>query len=171
LLRSTLGAAAEGGIADFYARHDGATLYANRRSKTAGIRLFPISMWDKATRRFNKDRTSQAEDLDDWGRRQRALPNLDGVVIGEIPRSGNYLIVRLSGKHRGGIFYANHDDSGSACKPLARNFAALLDRIAADPAKFLCDMGGYTRFSDGKTDTQWIPNEFIGGVVRNMYIG
>jgi hypothetical protein len=64
-----------------------------------------------------------------------------------------------------------HEDSGSARKPLARSFAALLDRIADDPAKFLREVGCYTRYSDGKTDTQWIPNEFITEIAQSTWIG
>jgi hypothetical protein len=123
------------------------------------------------TKRLIERRNTEAEDLDDWGRRRPDKSALNGIVIGQIPRSGNYLLLGLTGKYRGGVFYASHEDSYSLGKPLARSFTALLDLIAADPAKFLRDVGCYTRYSNGKTDTQWSPNELITDVAQSTWIG
>jgi hypothetical protein len=75
-------------------------------------------------------------------------------VFGEVSASGNFFVL-----HEGGVYYSNHD--GGDDKPLANSFFAFLARICANPAKFLSDVGGYTRYQDGKTDAQWIPQEYV----------
>jgi hypothetical protein len=47
--------------------------------------------------------------------------------------------------------------------PIAESFEEFLDSILADPADFLNHLGCYTRYSDGKTDIQWIPKEYVAG--------
>ena len=36
-----------------------------------------------------------------------------------------------------------------------------MDSIVANPADFLYRRGRYTRYSDGKTDIQWIPKQYV----------
>jgi hypothetical protein len=78
----------------------------------------------------------------------------DGVAFATIFQSGNYFVC-----YRGRIYYSDHDggDDGVWGEDLESFFA----RALSDPPKFLLDVGCYTRYSDGATDRQFIPEEFL----------
>jgi hypothetical protein len=42
-----------------------------------------------------------------------------------------------------------------------QNYGETTSSRLDEPAKFLYSMGCYTRFSDGETDKQWIPEQFV----------
>ena len=91
------------------------------------------------------------QDLPDWYYR--------GVVFGEIPHSANYFVIQPEGDEAGQIYYCDHDDF--VTEPIASSFEELLNTIVNDPPAFLFQRGCYTRYSDGKTDIQWIPKDYI----------
>ncbi|MDZ4783416.1 MAG: SMI1/KNR4 family protein, partial [Planctomycetia bacterium] len=92
----------------------------------------------------------EAEDMPSWFR--------EGVVFGEIYESGNYFVLHEEhGKER--VYYYDHDDFQE--EPLAESFEAFLALIVDDPPGFLFRCGCYTRYSDGKTEGQWIPKEYV----------
>ena len=84
----------------------------------------------------------------------------EGIAFGEIPHSANFFVVGV-GEDAGKVYYADHDDFRES--PIAENLEELLDRIRSNPANFLYQCGCYTRYSDGKTDRQWIPKEYVSG--------
>ena len=86
---------------------------------------------------------------------------MQGIAVGEIPQSGNYFVIQPNGEDAGKVFYANHD--GFEPESIADSFEEFLGSIINDPANFLYRMGCYTRYSDGKTDIQWIPKEYVFG--------
>ena len=57
------------------------------------------------------------------------------------------------------IYYCDHDDFNT--EPIAESFEGFLSMIVDDPPGFMLQRGCYTRYSDGKTDTQWIPKEYV----------
>ena len=60
----------------------------------------------------------------------------------------------------GKIFYADHD--GWYESPFAEDFNGFLLHVTQEPARLLAkEVGCFTRYSDGKTDTQWIPEEYF----------
>lgn len=138
---------------DFYREKNGFTLYQDTLSEAAGVRVFRISEWaEKATemREWYED-LFQEEDPDSI---------IVGLVIGEVPQSGNYFVMSLCEPRIGKVFYVVHDDWYE--KPFANNFAEFLIRIIEEPAQLLSEeLGCYTRYSDGKTDTQWIPERYV----------
>jgi hypothetical protein len=80
--------------------------------------------------------------------------------VGTVPHSGNYFVVPIKGPSIGKVFYANHD--GWYEKPFAKSFDDFVVRITKNPVKLLNDeLGCYTRYSDGKTDLQWIPKKYF----------
>jgi|SRR5579859_3088622 len=130
-----------------YRVHDGMDLYI--QGSTVGLALYPVSTWGAATNRFRKDIAASdrpTHELYDFER--------EGIVIGEPPHSGNVLILC-----EGRVHYSDHD--GGDDTPLAETFGAFLQRIAADPPQLLLDLGCYARYSDGKSDTQWIPVRYL----------
>lgn len=79
-----------------------------------------------------------------------------GFAFGEIVGSGNYFIA-----YKGRIHYADHDGGGN--KAISGDIGKFFEKIAKNPAKFLMDCGCYTRYSDGKTAIQWIPEKYKRG--------
>jgi len=78
----------------------------------------------------------------------------EGVPFATIFQSGNYFVC-----HRGIVCYSNHDGGDDAV--WGEDVEAFFARGLSDPPKFLLDVGCYTRYSDGTTDRQFIPEEFL----------
>jgi hypothetical protein len=152
-------------IKQFYVRHDGVLLYEDTLTTrwsggeyaAAGVAFFPVSEWhDKSAemRESLLDMGWSEDDVPDWLRHV--------IVFGEIPHSANYFVIQPSGEHAGKVFYADHDDYQE--DPIASSFEEFIDSILADPADFLNCLGCYTRYSDGKTEIQWIPKQYVTGI-------
>jgi len=142
----------------FFRKHDGFVLYRDTLSDAAGIELLPVAEWQLASDGMRDLLEYLADD-----------PESDpdhiytGVAIGEVPHSGNYFVVPIEGPSAGKVFYANHD--GWYESPFAENFDEFLAHVTREPARLLAEeVGCYTRYSDGKTDTQWIPEEYFDDV-------
>src|SRR5579871_1724144 len=147
-LEKTLGAGC-GEVKQFYSTHDGVDIYVQARDE--GISLFSVDQWDREKSRWKEGLSGLEEDeLFDFQK--------GGTAIGEIRMSGNYIVW-----HEGKIYYDDHD--GGDDTPLSETFFGLLDRIKSDPAKFLMDVGCYTRYCDGKTKKQWIPARYIPNMI------
>ncbi len=134
-------------IIEFYRMHDGAELY--RHNEMPSIEFYQLVDIDEQNESWRV--WFDMLDEDDLQEFQKY-----GVAFGEVSCSGNYFIW-----HEGKVYYSNHD--GEEDDPLANTFNEFLNLIAKNPASFLYDMGCYTRFSDGKTDLQWIPKEYVSG--------
>jgi hypothetical protein len=130
-----------------YSVHDGMDLYV--QGSTVGLALHPVSTWGAATKSFREDAAASGRLVDELYDFER-----EGIVIGEPPHSGNVLML-----YEGRVHYSDHD--GGDDTPLAETFGAFLQRIAADPPQFLLDLGCYARYSDGRSDTQWIPVQYL----------
>ena len=139
---------------EFYKRHNGLLLYEDTRSDAAGLELFPIGEW-----RYRSE--GMREQFAEMGFEESDDPDglLKGIAFGEICHSANYFTFQTTGPHSGTIFYISHDDWQN--EPIAHSFSDFLALIVRDPAEFLYDAGCYTRYSDGKSDIQWIPKEYI----------
>ena len=128
-----------------YSMHDGMLLY--RDEEENGIRFFPIEDFDA----YNVHWRAWFEDLEEeelWDFQK------DGVAFAEIVYSGNYFVF-----HDGKVFYSDHD--GGDDEPFGNSLSEFLDRIAAEPARFLYEAGCYTRYGL----EQWIPEEYFRDMV------
>ncbi len=141
-------------LAPFLKLHDGVVLYRDNLSDTAGVEFFKVADWKTKTAEMHEWTSGMGLDDDDW-------PDWihRGIVIGDIPHSANYLVLQPDGQNAGNLYYFDHDDFQE--DPLAESIEALLEMIIEDPASFLHERGCYTRYSDGKTKTQWIPKEYV----------
>lgn len=137
-----------------YSQHNGLTIYEDAVGDAAGLTLFPVAGWLSQTEEMKSQFEAMGIEPD-----EQPAGAIDSLAFGEIPDSANYFTVKLSGPPAGKIFYADHDDFSD--DPFADSFADFLARIVDDPPKFLYDVGCYTRYSDGKTPTQWIPKEYV----------
>ncbi|NOS71408.1 MAG: SMI1/KNR4 family protein [Verrucomicrobia bacterium] len=155
-IRETLGSHAAQ-VADFYQHHDGFILYRDTKSDAAGIELLSVEQWVEAT-----------DDMRDWF---DLTPEEDpdhivtGISIATVPHSGNYFVMPIEGPSAGKIFYADHDGWYEAA--FADDFTGFLARVTREPVKLLTeDVGCYTRYSDGTSDSQWIPEEYFSDISK-----
>jgi hypothetical protein len=159
LIRRRLGAFGEQ-VAAFYQQHNGFILYRDSLSDAAGVELLPVEEWDEAT-----------ADMRDWFGHLADEPEEDpdhiatGIAIATVPHSGNYFVMPVEGPTAGKVFYADHD--GWYESAFAENFDDFLVQLTKDPVPMLnLDFGCYTRYSDGKTSAQWIPEEYFPDVSK-----
>ncbi len=144
-----------GPLAAFYERHDGFVLYKDTLSSAAGIELFSVDQWLAATEDMRSCFKHLADDPDND-------PDhiVKGIAIGTVPESGNYFVLPIDGPNAGKIFYADHD--GWYESAFADDFDAFLKHVTEEPVRLLAEqVGCYTRYSDGETDLQWIPEEYL----------
>ena len=80
--------------------------------------------------------------------------NEKGLAFATIATSANYFVV-----YNGKIYYSDHD--GGDDRVWGENLELFFQRALSDPAQFLSDAGCYTRYSDGRTDRQFIPESFV----------
>lgn len=131
-------------VIDLYKYHNGIKLFCNKG--VSGFQIYPISDLQGLNEEWKESFSYYEED---------ELYNFQkgGFAFGDISNSGNYFIL-----YQNKVFYSNHD--GGDDEPLSDSFNEFLSMIINNPADFLNEMGCYTRYSDGKTDNQWIPKEF-----------
>jgi hypothetical protein len=147
-------------IATFYELHDGFILYRDSKSEAAGIELLPVEKWEEATDDMRESFAHLADEPEND-------PDhiMTGIAIATVPHSGNYFVMPTEGPSAGKIFYADHD--GWYESAFAEDFAGFLTHVVQEPVKLLTDeVGCYTRYSDGKTTTQWIPEEYLPDISR-----
>lgn len=81
------------------------------------------------------------------------------VVFGEIPGSGNYYLMPLKGDESGKVYEFEHD--GFEFIKIGNNFQEFLDYICTVTDGLIDNIGSHTRYSDGVTDIQWLPQRYI----------
>lgn len=83
------------------------------------------------------------------------------AAIGEIPNSGNYFLMPLEGADRGKIFEFEHD--GFEFIERGATFESFVNSLADTGASHLEQISGHTRYSDGQTASQWMPERYLHG--------
>jgi hypothetical protein len=131
-------------LVPLYRENDGLIFHAH--GDTAGLVVATIRELKKLNadwRKWFKD--VPVEELYDYQRH--------GFAFATIHQSGNYFVA-----YQGRIYYSDHDDAPA--EPWSANLTAFFERALGDPVRFLEDAGCYTRYSDGRTDKQFIPISF-----------
>ena len=119
-LQFELGDLAEQFLA-FYSRHDGALLFADTLSDTAGFRLGHVADWERLTREM----MGWWDMLVQEGREDENMDWLEtAIAFGEVPHSGNYFAIAREGTRRGSIIYSRHD--GLECDTYAKDLFSFL---------------------------------------------
>lgn len=155
-VRKWLGVHAEPFV-DLYAKHNGCLLYQDSKGDAAGVWLYRIEDWGSQTGEMK----SQFEAMG-FSFEEQPVAVTDSLAFAAIPHSANYFTVKTAGPDSGRIFYADHDDFSD--EPFAQSLDEFLERLVADPAQFLYDVGCYTRYSDGKSSKEWIPKQYAASV-------
>ena len=130
----------------------GVRLYCDTNSDEYAFDIAPPDEWGELAAGFQVwidelDNRERAELLPDWLE--------DAVVIGEPPSSGNCYLFPVRGSYRGAVFEFEHD--GFEFVKLSSDIYAFVDRLCTVDEALIRNIAGHTCYSDGKTDTQWIP--------------
>jgi len=145
-------------VGAFYEQHDGFILYCDTLSDAAGIELLPADQWQAATEEM---RDCFAYLTEDAGNDPDYI--FTGIAIATVPHSGNYFVMPVKGPVSGKVFYADHD--GWYESAFADDFDGFIARVTREPARLLAEeLGCYTRYTDGISDAQWIPETYFADV-------
>jgi hypothetical protein len=140
-------------LCEFYAMHDGMTLFEESGTKEAGFRFLPIRQWVRATKAMHK-----------WARlaADGVLPEdfKTAVVFAEVPGSENWYAIQTVGSGMGSIRFYDHETVELA--PAAENFVAFLDLIGStNPVALLNEMFGcFTRYRNPATKEEGIVESY-----------
>lgn len=139
---------------DFYSEYDGIVFHQDLISGEAGLEIHPVKNWGNVTLMMKEwydlvDEDELEEAGVDWLE--------SAIAFAEAPSSGNYFVIALEGEKAGKILFADHD--GLESDVYANSFFEFLKKYLDAPAKEMYNMGCTTRYSDGKTNIQWIPEE------------
>lgn len=149
---------------EFYASHDGALLYtaqglmSGHGGPDEGIEIFPIQEWDSRTK----------ETLDFWNESEYEDDDMpygrnDFIAIAHSRGASTYIHWVTRGPNAGAVYWwptTMPPDKHDA--PLAADLGKFIETICTQPVHFLNDLlFCYTRFSDGKSETQWIPKRYL----------
>lgn len=152
-------------IVEFYRRFGWARLYRDTMPTTyAGFEPFyasayyiaPPNAWRELRQCFEcwLDGLSEkeaAELLPSWMKSY--------VVIGEVPNSGNCFLLPLAGPDRGKIFEFEHD--GFEFIERGTTLASFIDYVCTVTDDLLKEISCHTRYCDGRTDTQWLCQQYL----------
>jgi hypothetical protein len=90
------------GLRDFYSAFEHLLMYVDEHSEEAAYLIASPSQWLELDGHFRPWLDAlEEDDLPDWIE--------DCIVVGEIPRSGNYLLLPASGPEAGRVFEFEHD--------------------------------------------------------------
>ena len=132
-------------LAAFYERYGSVRLYCDTVGSDSAFYIADPDEWASLKTAF-----CDWIDLLDPEEEKELLPVwIDNyIVVGEIPMSGNYFLVPMSGETAGHVFEFDHD--GFEFTDRGKDFDEFLDYVSTVDANFDRDILGNTRYSDGE---------------------
>ena len=154
---ATLDDAAQAAIPDvgplraFYATFGALMLYHDAQSGEAARYIAPPAEWASLHDGF----AGWTQDLSDDEERANTLPPWveHCVVVGEVPRTGNYIVVATDGESAGQVF--EFDNDGFAFTPKGKDIVAYVEQLLSPDAAALTEIASHMRFTDRNYGTQW----------------
>lgn len=152
------------GFKEFYGTYEHLTMYVDEQSGDAAYFFASPSQWSELDGDFRPwleglDENEVAECLPSW--------ISDCIVVGEIPQSGNYLLVPTSGPDVGKVFEFEHD--GFEFLELGSNLPDFVVRTLDLDSRRLTAIASHLRFITADDDRQWWIKELRdnrGNVIR-----
>lgn len=142
-------------LAEFYAHYGSIRLFVDPIGGDSAFFVASPDEWHGLKKLFETwtDLLDEEEEdmLPDW------LDNY--LTIGEIPTSGNYVLMPTKGEHTGKVFLFDHD--GFEFVERGADLGAFIQRISTVDDALVEEIPGHTRYSDGETDTQWLAKEYL----------
>ncbi len=145
-------------LLDLYAEFGSLRLYCDTNSTSSAFYLAHPEQWGQLRQEFTLwtdmlDEDEAAEVLPAW---------LDeAIVFGEIPESGNYLLMPAGGEHAGKVFGFDHD--GFEFSEEAPDLASYLDKITTPSEELFQQIATHTRYTDRETNIQWLVRDYQHG--------
>lgn len=141
---------AVGRLPDFLDTFGSIVFYEDAVSGDAAVHLAPPSAWAALDDDFRDwveplGEDEKAEILPAWAERC--------LVIGEEPRTGNYLLMPLEGEEAGAVYLFDHD--GYEFTREAADVIEYVEKMLAPDDGRLTGMASHMRFIDGDPRVQW----------------
>lgn len=136
------------GLREFYAIFAELALYVDEEGGEAAFFVAHPSQWPELADDFRQwlDGVDDDDsDLPDWVNRC--------IVVGEIPHSGNYLLIATTGAQAGRVFEFEHD--GFEFVELAETLPAFITQLLDLDAARLNAIASHLRFMVAGDDRQW----------------
>lgn len=139
-----------GRLRDFYDTFGSVVFYHDKKSGDAAKHIAPTSEWAELHDLFNHwieglTEEERSEIVPDW---------IDAcLVIGETPRSGNYILMATEGSLAGRIFEFDHD--GFEFTHEANDLVEYVEKILKPDGTKLTDIASHMRFVEGDPAVQW----------------
>lgn len=139
-----------GRLRDFYETFGRILFYYDEISGDAARRLAPSSEWAE----LHADFSDWIDPLDE-GERLEVLPEwIDTcLVIGETPRSGNYILFVTTGSEAGRVFEFDHD--GYEFTDEAADVVEYVEKLLKPNGSKLTDIASHMRFIEEDSMAQW----------------
>ncbi|MDB5325584.1 MAG: hypothetical protein JWM57_1153 [Phycisphaerales bacterium] len=144
--------------AAIYAAHDGMLLYTDAATQSEGVEIFPIGQWKERTKQMVESWVEDNYPDDDM-----PYGHDDFIAFGHSRGASSYLHWVIRGPKAGSIYWWPWTMRPERyTPPMAATFADFVTLLYEKPAFFfnellLC----YTRFSDGRTGKEWLPNRYV----------
>jgi len=138
------------GLEEFYRTFGALLLYFNEESQESAFYIAAPAQWEALDGQFRMwleglDEEEMEEYVPAW------VP--DCIVVGSIPRSGNYLLVPSDGPECGKIFEFEHD--GFEFIKLAESLPSFVEGALVPTSRELSSMASHLRFMSESSQEQW----------------
>lgn len=138
------------GLGDFYGTFDALAMYVDEESGDSAYYIASPTQWAELDERFRPWLDGlEPEEATDYVPRWVE----DCLVVGEIPRSGNYLLVPTSGPEAGMVYEFEHD--GFEFFKLAKSLPEFVWTSLDLDGRRLTNIASHLRFITDGSDSQW----------------
>ena len=153
-----------GMLKEYYSIFGNLWLYHHEDSGEAAFFIATPKHWEELREYF----WGWIEIVDDEERNE-IVPSWveDSITIGEIPSSGNYLLVPTTGEKAGYVFEFEHD--GFKFIELGSSLINFIDKVLSPDSSALKAMASHMTFFEENSDIQWWIEEMqdnTGNVIR-----
>lgn len=150
-------------------RYNGLLLYTDREYESEGVEIFPLNEWEERTSQMVESWVEEP-----WHYPDDDMPygHNDFIAIAHSRGASSYIHWVIRGPRAGAVYWwAWTMRPEKSTPPMATDFTAFIQLLYDRPAHFfnkllLC----YTRFSDGRTPTEWLPGRYVPDQ-RNPSVG
>lgn len=138
-----------GDIKQFYNTFGSLTLYFEKKSGDSAYYIARPEEWDGLLECFNDWMEDVVDEDPEW------LPYWIGscIAIGEIPASGNYLLIPTTGDKKGHVYEFDHD--GYEFKEYGYSVEEFIRKALEPDAELLTDMAAHMTFIENNPMDQW----------------
>lgn len=139
-----------GQLRNFVATFGSLTFYADAVTGEAAAHIATPAEWPS----LHADLQDWLEQLDE-AEAAEALPDWieTCLVIGEVPRTGNYVLMPVSGSEAGAVYLFDHD--GFEFTKQAGDVVAYVERMLSPDDALLAGMASHMRFFESDPMVQW----------------